>query len=73
MDNEWHWQEEGTPWKGVGIYHVTMVVPSREPILGKLEVPDNDPKQAWVNWSELGMKIRECIEEIPRHHPQSAC
>ena len=70
MDNEWHWQEEGTPWKGVGIYHVTMVVPSREPILGKLEVPDNDPKQAWVNWSELGMKIRECIEEIPRHHPE---
>ncbi len=70
MDNEWHWQEEGTPWKGVGIYHVTMVVPSREPILGKLEVPENDPKQAWVKWSELSMKIRACIEEIPHQHPE---
>ena len=69
-NNEWHWQEAGTAWKGVGIYHVTLTVPSREPILGTLEIPDNDPKQAWVKWTELGTKIRDCVEEIPYHHPE---
>ena len=36
---QWHWQESGTAWKGVGIYHVTLTVPSREPLLGKLVNP----------------------------------
>ena len=71
MSNEnWHWQEEGTPWKGVGIYHVTMVVPNRAPILGTLEIPEDNPIQAWVKWSELGVKISECVEEIPHQHPE---
>lgn len=70
MDSNWKWQEEGTPWKGVGIYHVTMVVPSRAPILGELLIPEDDPAQAWVKWTELGTKIRECIEEIPHQHPE---
>jgi len=33
-DNAWQWQEKGTPWKGVGIYHVTLVVPN----LSRVEV-----------------------------------
>ena len=41
----WHWQEPGTAWKGVGIYHVTLTIPSREPLLGSLVIPDNDPKR----------------------------
>lgn len=69
-NGNWHWQESGTAWKGVGIYHVTLTVPSREPLLGELVIPDNDPKQAWVEWTELGTKIRECIEEIPHRHPE---
>jgi hypothetical protein len=32
----WHWQEAGTAWKGVGIYHVTLTIPSRQPLLGTL-------------------------------------
>lgn len=32
----WHWQEAGTAWKGVGIYHVTLTIPSRQPLLGPL-------------------------------------
>ena len=32
----WHWQEAGTAWKGVGIYHVTLTIPSRQPSLGPL-------------------------------------
>ena len=32
----WHWQEAGTAWKGVGIYHVTLTIPGRQPLLGTL-------------------------------------
>ena len=42
----WHWQQEGTSWRGVGIYHVTLAVPSREPLLGRLDIPDGDPAKA---------------------------
>lgn len=34
-DNTWHWQEEGTAWRGVGIYHLTLAIASREPLLHK--------------------------------------
>ncbi len=45
---KWQWQEEGTSWKGVGIYHVTLTIPSREPLLGTLLIPDNDPTNARI-------------------------
>lgn len=66
----WQWQEPGTAWKGVGIYHVTLVVPSREPLLGKLVIPENDPKQARVERSELGEKIVHTIFHIQDIHPE---
>ena len=66
----WHWQEPGSAWKGVGIYHVTLTIPSREPLLGKLVISDNDPKQARVERTELGNRIRDCVEEIPCLHPE---
>lgn len=44
----WHWQEPETTWNGIGIYHVTLTMPSREPLLGKLIIPENDPKQAHI-------------------------
>lgn len=69
-NGNWHWQEQGTAWKGVGIYHVTLTVPSREPLLGKLVIPENDPKQAKVERTELGNRIRDCVEEIPCLHPE---
>ena len=66
----WHWQEPGTAWKGIGIYHVTLTIPSREPLLGKLCIPNNDPTQARIERTELGNKIRDCVEEIPSLHPE---
>ncbi len=58
MDHEqWHWQEPGEAWKGIGIYHVTLTVPSREPLLGRLVIPDNDPKQARVERTEMGDRL----------------
>lgn len=68
--NQWKWQEPGTVWKGVGIYHVTMTVPSREPLLGTLQIPDNDPKQAFVERTDLGKEIVYLIGSIPNYRPQ---
>ena len=66
----WHWQEPGTAWKGVGIYHVTLTIPSREPLLGSLVIPDNDPKQAHILRSDLGNAVLDCHRSIPIIHPE---
>lgn len=69
-DESWHWQEPETAWRGIGIYHVTLVVSSREPLLGNLIIPDNDPKQARVDLKPLGEKIKACVRMIPELHPE---
>lgn len=69
-NNQWSWQEPGTAWKGIGIYHVTMTIPSREPLLGTLKIPDNDPKQAFVERTDLGKEIVYLIGSIPNYRPQ---
>ena len=53
----WHWQEAGTAWKGVGIYHVTLTIPSRQPLLGTLVIPDNDPAKAIIDESPLAKDV----------------
>ena len=68
--NTWHWQEPGMAWRGIGIYHITMVVSSREPLLGNLAIPYNDPKQARVDLTPLGNEIKDCVKTIPDHHPE---
>ena len=67
---DWHWQKEGTAWKGIGIYHVTLTIPSREPLLGTLVVPDNDPSQARVDSTELGRALLDCQRSVPVFHPE---
>ncbi len=69
-NGNWHWQQFGTAWKGIGIYHVTLTVPSREPLFGKLVIPDNDPKQAQVERTELGNAVVDCIWKVPKLHPE---
>ena len=71
MDHDkWHWQEPGEAWKGVGIYHVTLTVPSREPLLGDLVIPDNDPTKAYVKHLPLGDALLLCLREFPNYHPE---
>lgn len=70
MSEQWQWQEPGKAWHGVGIYHVTLVVPSREPLLGELVIPGNDPKQAFVKLTALGEQVKDCMRDIPNHHPE---
>ena len=65
----WHWQESGTAWKGVGVYHITLTVPSRQPLLGKLIVPDDDPSHAWVERTALGNAVIDELYVMCKHYP----
>ena len=68
-NKKWHWKTSKA-WYGIGIYHVTLVVPSREPLLGKLVIPENDAKQALVERTELGERITEEALRINRYYPE---
>lgn len=69
-DNKWHWQESGKAWKGIGIYHVTLVVPSREPLLGELVIPNDDPEKAYVEYSELGVRLIKMLLDNQNYYPE---
>lgn len=70
MNSGWHWQKQGTAWKGVGIYHITLVVPSREPLLGQLVIPDNDLEKAYVDHTELGTKLIKMLLDNQNYYPE---
>lgn len=65
----WKWQDPGKAWKGAGLYHITLTVTSRQPLLGELLIPGDDPAKAWVNYSDLGKAILECVRQVPAHYP----
>ncbi len=69
VQGKWQWQEPGTAWKGVGIYHITLTVPSREPLLGTLVIPQNDPTQAHVIRTTLGEAVVEELYVMCKHYP----
>ena len=68
--NNWHWQDPGIAWKGVGIYHVTLTVPSREPLLGKLIIPEKDPKKAYIERTEMGNALVDKLLNHPSYFPE---
>ena len=69
VQEKWQWQESGTAWRGIGIYHVTLTVPSREPLLGNLVIPQNDPTQAHVTRTALGEAVVEELYVMCKHYP----
>lgn len=70
MDNNWHWQEPGTAWKGIGIYHMTLTTAGRRPILGKLEIPEQDPAKAYVAETPLAKDLVPCLLHLHEHFPE---
>ena len=71
MDHDtWQWQQPDTVWKGAGLYHVTMVVPSRQPLFGELVILDNDPLQAFVKRADLGDAVVDRLLRIPKFYPE---
>ena len=67
---KWKWQEPGTTWKGVGLYHITLTITDRQPLLGTLTIPNNDPTKARVNRTALGNALVNCLLSIPKYHPE---
>lgn len=68
---QWHWQESGKAWKGIGIYHVTLVIPSREQLFGELIIPNDDPEKAYVERTEFGNAIIDEVLGIHNYYPQT--
>ena len=66
---KWHWPEPGTAWRGVGVYHVTLTVPSREPLFGTLVIPGNDPSNARIERTTLGNAVIDELYVMCRHYP----
>ena len=66
---QWHWQEPGTAWRGIGVYHVTLTVPSRQPLFGTLVIPQNDPSQARIERTPLGNAVIDELYVMCRHYP----
>ncbi len=67
---KWQWQEPGRAWKGVGLYHITLTIPDRQPLLGMLVIPGGDPTKTAVRRTPLGNALVDCLLGIPRHHPE---
>ena len=67
--DQWKWQEPGTAWRGVGVYHVTLTVPSREPLLGTLVIPEGDPLKARIERTALGNAVIDELYVMGRHYP----
>ena len=68
-EDQWQWQEPGTAWKGVCTYHITLTVPSRQPLLGTLVIPQDDPSQARVERTPLGNAVVDELYVMCRHYP----
>lgn len=67
---KWKWQEPGTTWKGIGLYHITLTITDRQPLLGTLTITNNDPTTAKVVRTSLGNALVDCLLSIPHHHPE---
>ena len=70
MEQEhWQWQEPGTAWRGIGVYHITLTVPSRDQWLGRLLIPENNPSLARVERTPLGNAVVDELYVMCRHYP----
>lgn len=67
---KWQWQEPGRAWKGVGLYHITLTIPDRQPLLGTLDIPECDPTKTAVRRTPLGNALVDCLLDFPNHHPE---
>lgn len=62
---KWKWQEPGTIWKEYGLYHITLTITDRQPLLGAFVVLENGPCRAEVKRTALGNALVNCLLGIP--------
>lgn len=66
---KWKWQKSGTAWRGIGVYHITLTIPSREPLFGTLVIPENNPTNARIERTVLGNAVVDELYVMCRHYP----
>lgn len=66
----WQKQQYATTWKGVGLYHITLTIPDRQPLLGTLQIPNDNPMLATVTPTIFGHAVLDCQRSIAEHYPQ---
>lgn len=64
------WKESINKFKGEGIYHLTLAVVNRVPLLGELCPSHDQSVVAYVQPTELGVFVKKAIENIPKHYPK---
>ena len=52
------------------MYHVTLTVPSREALLGRLVIPENQPSLARIERTALGNAVVDELYVMCRHYPE---
>ena len=62
--DQWQFQQPGTTWKGAGLYHLTLTVTDRQPLLGTLVIPGDNPAKAVVRRTPLGNALVECLLSV---------
>ena len=51
------------------MYHVTLTVPSREPLFGTLVIPEGDPSNAKIERTALGNAVIDELYVMCKHYP----
>ena len=51
------------------MYHITLTVPSREPLFGRLLIPEGDPSKALIERTALGNAVVDELYVMCRHYP----
>jgi len=52
------------------VYHVTLTVPSREPLFGTLVIPDGNPSEARIERTDMGNSVVDELYVMCRHYPE---
>ena len=51
------------------MYHITLTVPSREPLFGTLVIPEGDPSKARIDRTALGNAVIDELYVMCKHYP----
>ena len=51
------------------MYHITLTVPSREPLLGTLQIPDDEPSNARIERTTMGNAVIDELYVMCKHYP----
>ena len=51
------------------MYHITLTIPSREPLFGTLVIPENNPSRARIERTDMGNAVVDELYVMCKHYP----